>query len=105
MPFDSAAPTSPAAPGAPAVPGETKEPDTRTTKAGDPLAPDKDKGADTKLVYLLAHKSREAAKKSWAAFGSDPAWKKAQTESEVNGKLVEKVESVYLAATDYSEMK
>src|ERR1700733_326657 len=42
----AAAPTSPAAPAAPAVPGGTQEPDIRTTKAGDPLAPDKDQGAD-----------------------------------------------------------
>ena len=66
---------------------------------------DKDKGSDKTLVYLLAHKSREAAKKSWAAFSSDPDWKKAREASEANGKLVEKVESVFLAATDYSEMK
>jgi len=66
---------------------------------------DAGKGADNTLVYLLAFPSREAAKKSWAAFGSDPAWKKAQQESEVNGKLVTKVESVYLNATDYSPIK
>ena len=63
------------------------------------------KGATNTLVYLLAHKSRDAAKASWAAFSNDPDWKKAKTDSEVNGKLVEKAESVYLAATDYSPMK
>ena len=66
---------------------------------------DIDKGADSTLIYILAHKSREEAKKSWAAFGADPDWKKAKAESEVNGKLVEKAESVFLAATDYSPMK
>ena len=66
---------------------------------------DKEQGAENKLVYLLAHKSREAAKKSWADFSNDPDWKKARSESEANGKLVEKVESVYMAATDYSAMK
>ena len=66
---------------------------------------DKDKGADNTLVYILAHKSREEARKSWAAFIADPAWKKAQQESEVNGRLVTKVDSVYLSATDYSPMK
>lgn len=66
---------------------------------------DKDKGADNTLIYLLAHKSREEARKSWAAFASDPEWKKAQAESEVGGKLVLKVESVFLSATDYSPMK
>lgn len=63
------------------------------------------KGADNTLVYILAHKSREAAKKSWDAFRNDLAWKKAQQESEANGKLVTKVESVFLGATDYSPLK
>jgi len=66
---------------------------------------DKDKGAENKLIYILAHKSREAAKKSWSDFGSDPDWKKAQSASEANGKLVEKAESVFMSATDYSPMK
>ena len=62
-------------------------------------------GTENKLVYLLAHKNRPAAKQSWKDFGSDPEWIKARTESEVNGKLTEKVESVFLAATDYSPLK
>ena len=66
---------------------------------------DADKGATNTLVYLLAHKSRAEAKKSWAAFGADPDWKKARADSEVNGKLTEKVESVFLSATDYSPVK
>ena len=66
---------------------------------------DKEKGAENTLIYLLAHKSRDEAKKSWAAFVNDPDWKKARADSEVNGKLTDKVESVFLAATDYSQMK
>ena len=66
---------------------------------------DKDKGAENTLIYLLAHKSREEAKKSWAAFANDPEWKKARAESEANGKLTDKVESVFLNATDYSPLK
>jgi hypothetical protein len=57
------------------------------------------------LVYLLAYPSREAAKKSWEAFNKDPEWKKVKEESEVNGRLVNKVDSIYLEATDYSPMK
>jgi hypothetical protein len=57
------------------------------------------------LVYILAYPSREAAKKSWEAFTNDPVWKKVKEESEVNGRLVSKVDSVYLEATDYSPMK
>jgi hypothetical protein len=57
------------------------------------------------LIYILAHPSREAAKKNWEAFRSDPEWQKVQKESEVNGKLVIKVDSVYTEATDFSAIK
>ena len=57
------------------------------------------------LIYLLAHPSREAAKKNFDAFRNDPAWVKARDESEVSGKIVEKVESVFLAPVDYSPLK
>lgn len=57
------------------------------------------------LIYLLAFPNREAAKSSWDAFRNDPVWKKAQQESEVNGKLVNKVDSVFLDPTDYSPMR
>jgi hypothetical protein len=61
--------------------------------------------SENQLVYLLAHKSREAAKASWSAFANDPEWKKVASESQVNGRIVEKVDSVFLTATDYSPMK
>jgi hypothetical protein len=57
------------------------------------------------LIYVIAHQSREAAKKSWADFGKDPEWVKVKTASEANGKIVEKVDSVYMDATDYSKIK
>ena len=57
------------------------------------------------LIYLIAHPSREAAKQNWAAFQKDPEWQKVAQESQVNGKIVAKVESVFLDATDYSPMK
>ncbi|MEX0700528.1 MAG: NIPSNAP family protein [Planctomycetales bacterium] len=57
------------------------------------------------LVYVLKHKSRDAADKSWTAFRNDPEWKKAQMESERDGKIVEKVERVWLTTTDYSPQK
>jgi hypothetical protein len=57
------------------------------------------------LIYLLAHASREAADQSWAAFAKDPEWQKVATESQVNGKIVAKVERVFLDPTPYSPMK
>jgi hypothetical protein len=66
---------------------------------------DKEAGAGEKLVYILAHKSREAAAASWKAFGSDPAWVAARTASEVDGRLTSKIETVFLVGTDYSPLK
>jgi hypothetical protein len=57
------------------------------------------------LVYLLAHKSREAGKASFEAFRKDPEWVKVKTESEAPGPIVIKVDSVFLTPTDYSPMK
>lgn len=62
-------------------------------------------GAGNTLVYMLAHDSVEAQKKSFDAFRADPAWIKARTESEKDGKIVDKVVSVTLQATDFSRMK
>jgi hypothetical protein len=57
------------------------------------------------LIYILAHESRDAARKNWAAFVQDPDWQKVQKESEANGKLVAKIDAVFMDATDYSPMK
>jgi hypothetical protein len=62
-------------------------------------------GKNDKLVYILAYPSKEAATASWKAFQSDPAWIKARDASEVDGKIVKKVESVFLNPTDYSLIK
>lgn len=57
---------------------------------------------DGKLVYVVSFPDADARKKSWAAFVADPAWKTALEASEKDGKLVDKVESYLLTATDYS---
>ena len=62
-------------------------------------------GAGSTLIYMLAHASADAAKKSWDGFRSDPAWIQARTESEKDGKIVDKVVSVMMQATDFSKMK
>ncbi|MBT5217876.1 MAG: NIPSNAP family protein [Woeseia sp.] len=61
--------------------------------------------AENTLIYVLAHDSREAAKASWAAFVADPEWLKAREASISDGAIVDKVESVFMDATDYSMMK
>jgi hypothetical protein len=59
---------------------------------------------ERKLIYFLAYPSLEARNAAWKAFMADPDWQKAYKASEVNGKLVAKIESVYLQATDYSPL-
>ena len=57
------------------------------------------------FIYVLEHPSREAAKKNWAEFLADPEWKKIPAESQGNGAIVTKVESVFMESTDFSPMK
>ena len=54
------------------------------------------------LIYILKHPSRAAATANWKAFHDDQEWVKVAAESEVNGKLVEKVDSTYMSLTDFS---
>jgi NIPSNAP len=57
------------------------------------------------LIYVISHESREAAKKNWDAFRNDADIRKVFAASEEQGKLVAKVEAVYMDATDYSPLK
>lgn len=54
------------------------------------------------LIYILYHPSREAAAANWKSFGDDPEWKSVHDKSEANGKLVDKVDSTFMALTDFS---
>jgi hypothetical protein len=55
-----------------------------------------------KLYYILSYPNRAARDASWKAFGQDTTWKRVAAESEVNGKIVSKVESIFLKTTDFS---
>ena len=54
------------------------------------------------LIYILQHPSREAAAVNWKSFQDDPEWKSVKEKSEASGKLVEKIDSTFLALTDFS---
>jgi hypothetical protein len=66
---------------------------------------DKEKGSENTLVYILAYPSKEARAEAWKNFSADPEWQAVRKKSEENGKLVEKVDSVFMLATDYSPLK
>lgn len=64
---------------------------------------DKENGSETTLIYVLEHKSREAAKESFKAFGADPEWQAARKASEEGGKILSKApESIFMKPTDFS---
>jgi len=58
----------------------------------------------TKLIYLLKHKSRSAADASWEGFRSDPEWKAVAAASKAkDGRLLDgKIDATYMVPTDYS---
>lgn len=65
--------------------------------------PSEGETAANTLIYVLEHKSRAAADKSWAAFRSDPVWLRVKETTEKDGKFLTKpVESTFMTVTDYS---
>ena len=58
--------------------------------------------ANRTLIYLLRHKSREAATASWKAFSTDPEWVALKAESEKDGTFVKLHESTFMKLTDFS---
>jgi NIPSNAP len=64
--------------------------------------PTDDPAKNNTLIYILEHPSREAATANWKAFQDDAEWKSVKEKSEANGKLVEKVDSTFMALTAFS---
>ena len=56
---------------------------------------------DNTFVYLVAHSSREDAKKNWDAMFADPEVQQA-IKSEEADKLVEKIDRTYMRPEDFS---
>jgi hypothetical protein len=72
--------------------------------------PDKEPESQQRLVYLLAHKSQEAAKASFTGFRADPDWLAAKKASEetAGGSLTVKengVLSEFLVPSEYSPLR
>ena len=61
--------------------------------------------SENTLVYILAHESREAAQRNWAAFIADPVRVRVWEETERDGPINLKVDSVFLNAIDFSPIK
>lgn len=57
------------------------------------------------LVYLLAFANRDQAEQAWAAFRADPEWLAVKAETERDGPLTTKVDSLYLQPTEHSPLR
>lgn len=66
---------------------------------------DKNGQYENELVYILAFPSKDAHDKDWKEFADDIEWHAVKADSERNGRLVDKVDSVFMTATDYSPIK
>jgi hypothetical protein len=54
------------------------------------------------LIYILKHKSRQAATESWAKFSKDPEWVALKAESEKDGAFVKLHDVTFMKLTDFS---
>jgi hypothetical protein len=59
---------------------------------------------DNTFIFVVAHSSREEAKKNWDAFRASPDFQEIIKAEEAN-KLVEKIDVTYMRPTDFSPMK
>jgi hypothetical protein len=63
-------------------------------------------GDDDRLYYMVAYPDRESREKMLVnGIAVDPEFRKVVEESEVDGKLTVKTESLILNPTDYSPLK
>jgi len=68
-------------------------------------APEDAPASDNTFIYILAHPSRDEAKKHWAAFQADPEFQAMIKSQQGDAKLVEKVDSTYMDPTDFSPLR
>ena len=59
---------------------------------------------DNTFIFMVAHRSREEAKKNWDAFRADPEFQEVLKAEQAN-KTVEKIDETYMRPTDFSPMK
>ena len=67
--------------------------------------PDDAPESQNTMIYMLAHESREAARRSWQGFSDDPAWTTMRAKSLEDGAIVTNVESTFMNPTSFSPAK
>ena len=54
------------------------------------------------LIYILAFPDRAARDTSFSHFANDPAWKAVVAKTEANGKLIDRIESIFMTESNLS---
>jgi hypothetical protein len=57
------------------------------------------------LYYIIEWESLAERERKWNAFTADPEWQTKRAQSEANGPILERAESMILAPTAYSKIK
>jgi NIPSNAP len=60
--------------------------------------------SENSFIFMLAHQTREEAKKNWEGVRSDPEFQEIE-KAEQAEKTLEKAELIYMRPTDFSPMK
>jgi hypothetical protein len=66
---------------------------------------EKDPNVQSQLIYMVSHPSESAAKTAWEAFVNDPNWKQVSEDSQKDGKIIEKLESIFMSPTSFSTIR
>lgn len=61
--------------------------------------------AQPKLYYTMSYDSMEERNRQWEAFTQDEEWIEVKRQSEQDGKIVERVEQIFMKRADYFNSK
>lgn len=64
-----------------------------------------DAEGNNKIYYILEHSDMEARNRNFEAFKNDPEWNEVKRLSELDGQIVEKIESYFMNRVPYSPVK
>lgn len=54
-----------------------------------------------KLYYIMEYASMEERTRQWEQFSADPEWMEVKRNSELDGKIVEKIETVFMKRAEF----
>jgi hypothetical protein len=68
-------------------------------------APDESDPTTGAFVYITVFPDEASAQASWASFRQDEDWAAARAATEVDGPLTERIESLFMRPTEFSDVR